>query len=131
MTMEPVATPATLTTVCLGATDDTLRRLLSDVFGDMGFRIHYAPLWHHAPDMVLAAVQWRDARGVLAAAREVADTRPILAILPYSDERLVRLAREEGAHACYAMDTPLASLRAAIGVLLPGGPARRTGVVQG
>ncbi|MCU0620054.1 MAG: hypothetical protein MUC69_00970 [Gemmatimonadales bacterium] len=123
--------PATITIVCLGATDNGLRALLRDVFDDMGLRLHFAPLWHCSPDLVLAAVQRRDAELVLAAACEVAGAAPILAILPYSDERLVRLVRERGAHACYALDTPLAALRAAVDALFPIVAARRAEVSHG
>jgi hypothetical protein len=118
--------PATLTVVCLGAVDDALRSLLRDVLSDQGLRVYLAPRWHHAPELVIAAVRQWDVAGVMAAARDVAGASPILAILPFSDERLVQLAHEGGARAWFAIGMPLASLAAAIGEIFPDLAARRS-----
>jgi hypothetical protein len=123
--------PATLTVVCLGAADDALRALLRDVLTDQGFRVYLAPRWHHAPNLVIAAVRRWDVAGVMAAARDLAGAAPILAILPFSDERLVQLAREGGARAWFAIGMPLASLAAAIGAIFPGAAARRSEASRG
>jgi hypothetical protein len=123
--------PATLTVVCLGAADDALRALLRDVLTDQGFRVYFAPRWHHAPDLVLAAIRQWDVAGVMATARDVAGASPILAILPFSDERLVQLAREGGARTWFALGMPLVSLGAAIGAIFPHIAAPRSEPTQG
>jgi len=113
---EPAA--AAVRTVFVGGADEPLRGLLGDVFAEMGFALQRVPPWQPSPHLVLAAVHARDVARVLAAAHDLAGGAPILALLPFSDDRLARRALEAGAHAWYALDTPLRFLREEIAALL-------------
>ncbi len=114
-----MAEPTTLSIICVGATDDALRALLRDVLADQEIRAYFAPRWHRTPDLVLAAVRQWDVTSVMSAARAAAGAAPILVILPFSDERLVKLAIALGARAWFALDMPLSALAEAIGAIVP------------
>ncbi|QRK10754.1 DNA-binding response regulator [Archangium violaceum] len=91
--------------------DESLRSLLSDVLSDMGIALRP---WGGAerPDVVLALVQREDSVSrVLEVAGNEAGPAPVFALLPFEDERLRRLAMSLGAQGCYALGTPLESLK--------------------
>jgi|GEM_PF-2674496 len=91
--------------------DESLRSLLSDVLGDMGIALR-AGGGAERPDVVLALVQREDSMSrVLRVAGNEAGPAPVLALLPFEDERLRRLAVSLGARGCYALGTPLESLK--------------------
>ncbi|ATB30122.1 DNA-binding response regulator [Melittangium boletus] len=95
----------------LHGADESLRSLLSDVLGDMGIRL--APdVGGERPDVVLALVEREDSvPRVLRAVEESSGPAPVLVLLPFEDERLRCLAMRLGAQGCYALGTPLESLK--------------------
>ncbi|MGZ3461196.1 MAG: hypothetical protein ACXU86_22130 [Archangium sp.] len=107
--------------------DESLRSLLSDVLEDMGIALR--PLGgEQRPDVVLALVQREDSVSrVLQVAGNEAGAAPVLALLPFEDERLRRLAMSLGARGCYALGTPLESLKGLLRNVV-GGPPRPRGL---
>jgi hypothetical protein len=94
--------------VIVGTTDDSLRALLQDVLEVE--LLEGAP----NPELVLAVVGPRDPFRVLVAAQVAARHQaPIIAILPFDDERLSRRALVAGARFCWPLDGSLQRLRSA------------------
>jgi hypothetical protein len=56
-------------------------------------------------------VDRNDFAGLFGRAHAVAAGAPIVAILPFSDERMVRRSVAFGANVCYSLDTPLSQLK--------------------
>ncbi len=91
--------------------DESLRSLLSDVLGDMGIALRPSD-GAERPDVVLALVRGADSVSrVLRVAGSEAGPAPVIALLPFDDERLRRSALSLGARGCYALGTPLEELR--------------------
>ncbi|MET0403953.1 MAG: DNA-binding response regulator [Cystobacter sp.] len=91
--------------------DESLRSLLSDVLGDMGIPLEVEGRGTR-PDVVLALVQREDSvPGVLRAVAEASGEAPVIVLLPFEDERLRCLAMRLGARSCYALGTPLETLK--------------------
>ena len=91
--------------------DESLSSLLSDVLADMGIALRPRG-GAERPDVVLALVQREDSMSrVLRVAGNEAGPAPVFALLPFEDERLRRLAVSLGARDCYALGTPLESLK--------------------
>ncbi|WP_338023445.1 DNA-binding response regulator [Archangium primigenium] len=95
----------------LHGADESLRALLRDVLDDMGIRL--APEEDAArPDVVLALVEREDSVSrVLQEVAEASGPTPVLVLLPFEDARLRCLAMRLGARGCYALGTPLESLK--------------------
>ena len=92
---------------------EALRNLLADVITDIGVR------WARvsqpgACDVVLVMVSWGDELRAVEGARALAGDVPLLAILPFADDELAMYALLAGAQAWFALDTPLALLRASL-----------------
>jgi DNA-binding NarL/FixJ family response regulator len=97
--------------VVLQGEDESLRSLLSDVLEDMGLMLSASGEGRGWPDVVLVLVQRGDSLfRVLQQARHEAGSAPVLALLPFDDERLRHLALSLGARGCYALGTPLEQL---------------------
>jgi DNA-binding NarL/FixJ family response regulator len=116
---------ARLARALLHAADASLEALLRDVLGDLGIELRGAGAPGARPDVVLALVQrGDDVLHVLESAR--ASDAPVVLLLPFADERLLRRAVQLGASGCYALGTPLEALRRLLLGLLPraaGAPA--------
>ena len=101
--------------VVLHGADESLRALLSDVLEDMGLSLRSSGEEAGAgarPDVVLALVQREESvPRVLRVAGDEAGAAPVVALLPFEDERLRRLAMSLGARDCYALGTPLEVLK--------------------
>jgi DNA-binding NarL/FixJ family response regulator len=103
--------------VVLHGADESLRALLSDVLEDMGLSLRSSGAETGAetgarPDVVLALVQREESvPRVLRVAGDEAGAAPVVALLPFEDERLRRLAMSLGARDCYALGTPLEVLK--------------------
>jgi hypothetical protein len=107
--------------------DESLRSLLSDVLGDMGIALRPGGGMER-PDVVLALVQREDSMSrVLRVAGNEAGAAPVFALLPFEDERLRRQAVSLGARGCYALGTPLESLKELLRDVV-GGPPRPRGL---
>ena len=96
----------------LGEADEPLRRLLEDVLRDGVVRCELVPALTVAADAAVVMVTWGEEARTIAAARAQAADLPLLAILPFGDDRLIDLVVSCGARAWYALDSPLANLRA-------------------
>lgn len=102
----------------LHAADASLEALLRDVLRDIGIELRCPGESRARPDVVLALVQRGDSvPQVLQTAS--APGAPVVLVLPFADERLTRLASNLGARGCYALGTPLESLRRLLKELLP------------
>lgn len=105
--------------------DESLRSLLSDVLGDMGIALRPGG-GAERPDVVLALVQREDSMSrVLGVAGNEAGPAPVFALLPFEDERLRHLAVSLGARDCYALGTPLESLKELLRDVVVGPPRAR------
>ena len=105
--------------------DESLRSLLSDVLGDMGIALRPGG-GAERPDVVLALVQREDSMPrVLDLAGNEAGPAPVFALLPFEDERLRHLAVSLGARGCYALGTPLESLKELLRNVVGGRPRGR------
>ncbi len=61
---------------------------------------------------------------VLGVAGNEAGPAPVFALLPFEDDRLRRLAVSLGARGCYALGTPLESLKELLRDVVPPRPVR-------
>lgn len=96
----------------LGAIDERLRELLTDVLIDMGLSLmRDATSAAGSPDVVVVVVGRDDAGRALREARALAGRAPVLAILPFGDELQVRRVTNAGADAIFELDAPLSHLR--------------------
>jgi hypothetical protein len=120
-TVESPYTPR----ACLLGGDTSLGSLLSDVLGELGIALDMGGAEAAAcPDVVLAHVERGEALPpLLRRARELTAEGPVIVLVPFADERLVRLALRLGARDCFALGHPLAELRRVLLAHLPG--ARR------
>jgi hypothetical protein len=96
----------------LGEADEPLRRLLEDVLRDGSVRCELVPALTTDADAAVVMVTWGEEARTIAVARTQAVGVPLLAILPFGDDRLVELVLSLGAGAWYGLDSPLALLRA-------------------
>jgi hypothetical protein len=95
----------------LGEADEPLRRLLEDVLRDGVVRCELLPAQTTGADAAVVMVAWGEEVTTIAAARAEATDVPLLAILPFGDDRLVELVLGCGARSWYGLDSPLALLR--------------------
>jgi hypothetical protein len=95
----------------LGEMGEPLRRLLEDVLRDGG--VHYQLVQPPAAaDAAVVMVTWGEEASLIAAAQAQAVGVPLLAILSFGDDLLAARVLSCGAQAWYALDSPLALLRA-------------------
>jgi hypothetical protein len=96
----------------LGAADEPLRQLLEDALRDGCVRCE--SVWAPAggADVAVVMVNWGEEARIIAAARAQAVGVPLLAILPFGDDRLAESVLRCGAQDWYALDSPLENLRA-------------------
>jgi hypothetical protein len=105
----------------LGSVSGALRRLLEDVLTEEdGLRYWLVPFstgtavdadGDVAVDAAVVMVTWGEELRLLAAARAQAGGVPLLAILPFTDDRLAGRVLTYGAQASYALDRPFELLR--------------------
>jgi hypothetical protein len=96
----------------LNGASEPLQRLLEDVLKDGGIRHEFVRSLAGAVDAAVVMVTWGEDIRVVSAARARAAGVPLLVILPFSDDQLAERVLGCGAQAWYALDTPLARLRA-------------------
>ncbi len=113
--------------VLVGEGGGPLVELLSDVLADVGVALSVddgdappASGRGARPDLVLVVVDRNDIPGLLGRARAVASGAPVIAILPFHDERLERQVLASGADGLYSLDTPIERLKSGS---FAGGPA--------
>nr|WP_225937843.1 DNA-binding response regulator [Myxococcus sp. RHSTA-1-4] len=101
--------------------DASLGSLLADVLGELGITLDVeAPGSAVPPDVVLAHVERGEAiLPLLQRARELTAEGPVIVLVPFADERLVRLALRLGARDCFALGRPLDELRRVLLAHLP------------
>ena len=107
-----ISPPRVVRVALLGEADEPLRRLLEDVLRDGSVRCELVPELTIAADVAVVMVTWGEEDRLIAAARAQAVGVPLLAILPFGDDRLVELVLSRGAGAWYGLDSPLGVLRA-------------------
>lgn len=104
--------------VLMGTVDPSLEAVLADVLADLDVELDAGRWTEPAPDLILAVVGRGDAKELLATARIRGAGCPVIAILLFGDDRLEADATSAGAHACYALDTPLSRLKTVLLALL-------------
>jgi hypothetical protein len=102
----------TFTAAVLGAEEVAVRDLLRDGLDAVGVTTLYA--WPARGDVVLAFVDRGDPTEIVSLARGAARGAPVVAILPFLDDDLVRKASLAGAFACCSLARPLDELRAVV-----------------
>lgn len=100
--------------VLVGNRDADVWTLFADVLGEIGVSLELPP----APlaNVVIAVLDRWMVEAVLLEARTMAPGTPIVAILPFHDDRFYDHVLGRGVHACYAFTTPLSELRAALAI---------------
>ena len=111
-TSTVLSTARVVRVALLGEADEPLRRLLEDVLRDGSVRCELLPALTNGADVAVVMVTWGEEKLTIAAARAQAVDVPLLAILPFGDDRLVELVLKCGARAWYGLDSPLSLLRA-------------------
>jgi hypothetical protein len=96
----------------LGAADEPLRQLLEDALRDGRIRCEFVWAPASSADAAVVMVTWGEEAHLIAAARAQAVGVPLLAILPFGDDRLAECVLRCGAQDWYALDSPLENLRA-------------------
>lgn len=94
----------------LGDREQALQLLLADILHELDVQVGMDEALGPA-DVVIVLVSGMELGQALSRARERAGGAPILAILPFADDRLERRVLAGGARACYALGTPLDRLR--------------------
>ena len=107
-----ISPPQVFRIALLGAVDEPLRRLLEDVLRDSRVRCDLVRAPARGADAAVVMVTWGEEARMIAAARAQAVGVPLLAILPFGDDRLAESVLRCGAQDWYALDRPLANLRA-------------------
>ena len=123
MVSAVITTPRVVRVALLGEADEPLRRLLEDVLHEGAVQCELVPAPSDTADAAVVMVSWGEEARTIAAARVQAPGIPLLAILPFGDDRLVELVLSCGARAWYGLDSPLSLLRARL-VALAGLDAR-------
>lgn len=102
----------------VGESERPLVELLSDVLEDVDVAVDLddggaAPpqVTGARPDLVLVMVDRNDLAGLFGRARSIAAGAPVIAILPFNDERLERQVLAFGASGCYSLNTPIERLK--------------------
>ncbi len=88
--------------------DDALASLLRDVLGDLGVGLAQRD---ESRGLVLLVLNRQLGPDRLRRLVQRYAPEPVVAVLPFEDERLDAQARSAGAVGCYALGTPLANLR--------------------
>jgi hypothetical protein len=109
--LDVLSAPRVIRVALLGEADEPLRRLLEDVLRDGVGGCELVPAHDTVADAAVVMVTWGEEARTIAAARAEAADVPLLAILPFGDDRLVALVLSCGARAWYGLDSPLALLR--------------------
>jgi len=119
-----ISTPRVVRVALLGEPDEPLRRLLEDVLPDGSIRCELAPALTSAADVAVVLVVWGEEKRTIEAARAQAVGVPLLAVLPFGDERLAATVLRCGVDAWYGLDSPLSLLRTRLVTLAgDGAPA--------
>jgi DNA-binding NarL/FixJ family response regulator len=113
--------PPTLRAAFTGAAENELRAVLVDILADADIALDDAAVW---PDVVLAFIGRDDVEEVIAAARNRGRGAPVIAVLPFLDERLVRRAHAAGATGFWPLDASTEELRRTLDAMVRG-PLRR------
>ena len=104
-----------------GAAENELRAVLVDVLAELAIDLDDSCRW---PDLVLAFIGRDDVEEVIAAARARGKGAPVIAVLPFLDERLIRRAHATGAAGFWPLDRSTRELRRTLEEALRPGPAR-------
>lgn len=102
----------------VGDGDGRVHELLSDVLADLELELTSGLTSGGGPDLVLAVVGKSELTAVVAEARRLAGSAPVVAIVPIGDARRLRASITSGADAAHALDAPLARLTAEVLALL-------------
>ncbi|WIG97768.1 DNA-binding response regulator [Myxococcus sp. SDU36] len=104
--------------------DASLSSLLRDVLAELGIALESGAPAGGCPDLVLVHVERGESlQRRLQRARELSPQRPIIALVPFADERLMGLALRLGARDCFALGRPLGELRRVLLAHVPGHPS--------
>jgi hypothetical protein len=109
--------PASPCVALVGTCDPPLAAVISEVVGELGATLD-TELRDLSPALVLAVVGPDDVVQVLTAARLLAGSAPVIAVMAIGDDRVIERALTCGAAVCHALDTPFGRLRMALGSLL-------------
>jgi hypothetical protein len=96
----------------VGDLSEPLQRLLEDVLKDSHGRSEVVRAPAVGADAAVVAVTWGEEARMITEARAQVGSIPLLAILPFRDDRLAELVLSCGAQAWFALDSDLALLRA-------------------
>ncbi len=91
-----------------GAAENELRAVLIDVLADLAIDLDDSGI---RPDLVLAFIGRNDVEEVVAAACARGQGAPVIAVLPFFDDRLARRAHACGACGFWPLDTSTRELR--------------------
>jgi len=100
--------------------DASLGSLLMDVLGELGIALEQCAAAAGHVDLVLVHVERGESlQRQLQRARESSADAPVIALVPFADERLVGLALRLGARDCFALGHPLDELRRVLRAHVP------------
>src|SRR5689334_3259320 len=88
---------------------ESFEAVLIDVLRDLSVEVELVSIGR--PDLVFAVVHEHDLGRVLQLARNAAVGAPVVAVMPFRDQRLVQRAALGGATAICSLDGPLDALR--------------------
>src|SRR6266511_1674632 len=109
--------PRAARAMLVGASDQRLRELLTDIFDELGIElctpesVADAAAGGGMVDFAVAVVGRDDLARILAEARRLTGQAPVIAILSLDDPRRAKQAIACGADAVYALDTSLGGFR--------------------
>ena len=113
--------PPPLRAAFAGAAENELRAVLVDVLSELEIDLDDGD---SPSDLVLAFIGRDDVEEVIAAARARGQGAPVIAVLPFLDERLVRRAHAAGATGFWPLDTSTRELRRTLLGVLRGRASR-------
>lgn len=108
--------------------DDALLLLLREVLGEVGFAVSSERGSGPGPDLVLVLAHRSESLlGTLQQARDGTWPAPLFVLVPFAEERMMKLALRLGARGCFALGEPLDGLRRMLLAALPerGSPFQR------
>jgi len=101
--------------------DDSLFALLHEVLGELGIALHADAEDAPRPELVLALAHRSESlASTLQQVREATWPAPVVVLVPFADERMMKLALKLGARGCFALGQPLGELCRLVLGALPG-----------
>jgi len=113
-----ISAPRVFRVLMLGDVDEPLRRLLEDVLRDGRVRCELVAAPARGADAAVVMVLVGEEARMIAAACTQAAGVPLLAILPFGDDRLAERVLSCGAQAWFALDSHLPLLRTRLASLV-------------